>query len=129
MSMIDNNGDTAPQKKTPGRPRSSSPRAKTFVFRANEIEAAAITAAAFAVRLPVAIYLRRRGLGLAITVPPPIADVQTAAALAAIGNNLNQAVRLMHEGRATEWPADQMDELRNLCTDLAGRIALSSDRR
>lgn len=80
-------------------------------------------ASAIRVRLPVAIFLRRRGLGQTITAPPPVMDVQVIAALSAIGNNLNQAVRLIHEGRAPEWPVQCLEELRGLCTQLAAKVA------
>lgn len=105
-----------------------SPRNKIFVIRASDAEAAVIRAAAADARLPTAIFLRRRGLNQTITAPLPISDVQTAASLAAIGNNLNQAVRLIHEGRVPEWPAASLDELRNLCVGISNKIAATSDR-
>jgi len=128
MSDIDHADNAAPRRKKPGRPRSAAPRNTTFVIHASDPEAAAIRRAATDARLPTAIYLRRRGLNQTITPPLPISDVQTATSLAAIGHNLNQAVRLAHEGRAPTWAATSLDELRNLCIGLSNKIAASSGR-
>jgi hypothetical protein len=79
--------------------------------------------------MPTAIYLRRRALNQAVIAPLPVSDVETATLLAAIGNNLNQAVRLIHEGRAPGWPVASLDELRNLCLGISDKIAMSASRR
>ena len=119
----------APRSKSPGRPRSSSPRNRTFVIRASDAEATTIRTAAADARMPTAIYLRRRALNQAVIAPLPVSDVETATLLAAIGNNLDQAVRLMREGRAPGWPVASLDELRNLCLGISDKIAMSASRR
>jgi hypothetical protein len=125
--MSDNDHhDEVPRRKRPGRPRSASPRDTIFVIRASDAEAAAIRGAATAARLPIAIYLRRRGLNQIIATPLPISDVQTVSSLSSIGHNLNQAIRLAHDGRAPAWPAASVDELRNLCAVLANKIIASA---
>lgn len=130
MSAVDHGRGAEPRRKRKGgRPRSISPRKMVFVVRANAGEAAEIKQAAATARLPVAIFLRHRALGLPVVAPMALSDVQTATALGRIGHNINQAVKLLHKGGPADWPAAQLDELQRTCADLAIRIAMAGEHR
>ncbi|WP_315836143.1 plasmid mobilization protein [Bradyrhizobium prioriisuperbiae] len=116
--------DHAPRKKQWGRPRAIELRERIIKLRLTAAEAAAIQASAFASRLPVAIFVRRRALGQAIAAPAASVDIDVVASLGRIGNNLNQMARLAHEGRApAAWPHDDIAALRDHLNSVASSLA------
>lgn len=116
---MDQDGNHAKPRGRAGRPPAADPRLKIYKVRANAEEEAALCAAASAACLPVATYVRQRALGH-VKFPIPRTDLQTAAALAKLGNVLNQAVALAHRGMAPDWPTSDFAELQELC----GRLSL-----
>jgi hypothetical protein len=126
--MTDHHAENTPasRKKSWGRPRAIEARTRTIKLRVTTAESAAIETSAVASRLPVAIFVRRRALGQAVTVAAAHIDIEVLTQLGKIGNNLNQAARLAHEGRAPSWPAADIDalrrELNSISTALAAKV-------
>ncbi|MBR1216516.1 plasmid mobilization relaxosome protein MobC [Bradyrhizobium sp. U87765 SZCCT0131] len=119
---------TAPQRKIWGRPRAIQPRTRVIKLRVTPAESTAIQTSAAASRLPVAIFVRRRALGQAVTAAAAHIDIEVITHLGKIGNNLNQAARLAHEGRAPGWPADDIDALRRELNAISTALATKVGR-
>jgi hypothetical protein len=109
------------RRKRRGRPAAKFPRVIILKLRASLPEADRINGAANASRLPTAAYIRKRALA-EITIPLPACDIETAAQIARVSHIFEQAVRLCESGKATNWPAEELDRLRELCSDIALRL-------
>lgn len=89
---------SAPRR--PGRPRSMAPRATSVRVRFTALELRAVDAKAAAAGLPRATFLRRAALVRRINAPRvPAIHLRAVFELLRLGNNLNQAVKLVHQGR------------------------------
>ena len=75
-----------------------------------------------AVCLPLSRYLLLAGLGRKIPPPVPRVELATLGQLAALGNNLNQAVHLLHTGQLTPEFGRALADLQALLREIRSRL-------
>ena len=72
--------------------------------------------------LPLSRYLLLAGLGRKIQPPVARVELATLGQLAAIGNNLNQAVHLLHTGQLTPEFGRALADLQALLREIRSRL-------
>lgn len=101
------------------RPRTSAGRELWLSFRVTEAELSEITSRARLAGLDRSAYARRATLGQRIVaLRVPAIHLEAIGQLQRIGNNLNQAVRLVHEGRLSPDLEASVEGVRRLLLDL-----------
>jgi hypothetical protein len=106
----------------------SAGREAWLSFRVTEAELAEITSRAQLAGLDRSTYVRRAALAQRIVaLRVPAVHLQAIGQLQRIGNNLNQAVRLVHEGRLSPDLGSSVEEVRRLLLEL--RRALRGEGR
>lgn len=104
-----------------GRPRHApgTGRGVWLSFRVTQAELDAIEARAAAAGLDRSTYARRAALGARIVaLRVPAIHLAAIGQLQRIGNNLNQAVKLVHEGRLSPEFAPALREVHRLLGEL-----------
>lgn len=98
----------------PGRPRLPAHQRRTsgLLVRLTQLEHETLRSRAAAARLPLAHYVRTTALSRHLKASHvPAANLAISGELAAIGNNLNQAVHLAHLGLLTPSLLPTLKEL------------------
>lgn len=115
------------RKSRRGRPRAQEADRRSLVIetRFSPSEVKDLRARAGRARLTVSALIRRAALGAKIDPPPPTEAYAYASQLARVGNLVNQAVALAHQGRIVQIQAADLERLRDLL-HLTGRLVLGS---
>lgn len=93
-------------------------RTTTFTVRVTPEELQAINAQVQASGLSKSEIARRAIFGLDVKTRKPVIDTVAMRELAAIGNNLNQIVKAMHQGRVAPDLGGTIDDMHRRITDL-----------
>lgn len=112
---------TGVARRSPGRPRlnPSSTRTLRLSFRVTEAEVKAIDSRATLAGLDRSTYVRRAALGARIVaLRVPAIHLAAIGQLQRIGNNLNQSVKLVHEGRLSSEFGPALREVQRLLLEL-----------
>ncbi len=109
----------------PGRPTLEPERrkSKAITVKATHDEWADLQQRAAARSMALGPYLLAAGLGRRLPRPAPQLNREARRELGRIGVNLNQAVRLAHEGRLPEGLELQLTKLRALLLEVREQLA------
>jgi len=100
MRKLRASDEDSDRKRRPGRPRAKAPREVSVRVRFTPLELRAVDAKAAAAGLPRATFLRRAALVRRINALRVSGlHLRAVYELIRLGNNLNQAVKLVHQGR------------------------------